>query len=96
MTDGPPGNRLYLVCQAHADVTDSLLLATRVNHGYTAASGFVQFSKWMERHKDCPGGADHFQLAHAAVPNWDQEVANEQLAAVAAAVKLSLVESKGE
>lgn len=93
MTEGPPGNRLYLVCQSHTDVTDAILLGSRLSHGYHAAAGVAQLSKWFERHKDCGEGPDHFQLAMAKIANWDQTVDEVTLEPVASAVKLSLVKS---
>lgn len=87
---GPPGNRIYLVCQSHLEVIDALLLASRLHQNYHAAPSVAQMSKWLERHATCGEGPDKYQLAHNHPMNWDQPVEGAP-SPVAAGIKLALV-----
>lgn len=89
---GPPGNRLFLVCPAHPDTDDALMLGKRLNGPYTRAPSAAELNKWFEVHAECEGGPDKYRLAYFKVPNWDQ-VINGVLPPVTEAVKLALVKS---
>lgn len=90
VTAGPAGNRLYLVCPAHPETDDALMLGKRLNAEFHRAPSSTEANDWFERHANCEGGPDKFRLAYARIPNWDQ-VINGVLPPVTEAVKLALV-----
>lgn len=85
---GPPGNRMYLVCSAHPDTDDALMLGKRLEGGYSRVPSATDFRAWFDRHAEC--GVDQYQLAYGKPPAWDQ-VRGEGL--VTQAVKLELVKT---
>jgi hypothetical protein len=71
MTDILNFNRIWLVCEAHPDTDNGLMLGQRRASGYNSAPKQIDIDNWFLVHKDCCGYPDHFKLAHSKPTNWD-------------------------
>lgn len=74
------GNLMYLVCVHHPDKADAFRLSQRERFGYGIAAGrelrpadrYVRsLEKFLDTHRHCGGGFDHFTIAFGQVKDYD-------------------------
>ena len=94
-------NTMYLVCVHHPDKADAFRLSQRERLGYGIAAGrelrppdrYVRsLEKFLETHKHCGGGFDHFTIAYDQAKDHDLP----QPAPIADAVHLALREAAND
>ena len=85
------GNRLYLVCTAHAEPAHALMLGKRLQTAYGRAPGAHEMNTWFDEHSQCPGAPDCFRIAYQNPQNHDVDPPADPATDVKAAVKLALV-----
>lgn len=93
MIDAPKGNRIWLVCTAHTDTDNGIMLGERRLTSYFKAPTHKEMEDWFDRHAACDPNPDHYRLAHDKTPNWDVPVTTEPDSNVGLAVKLALLKS---
>ena len=87
------GNRLWLVCSAHPDTDNGLMLGQRRGAEYHRAPSAGHINDWFEKHADCATEPDHFKLAHSQTPNYDVDPVISPENHVGAAVRVALVKA---
>ena len=85
------GNRIYLVCEAHPDAANGLMLGMRRSKDYGRCPQGLDVQKWFDKHAACcEGKPDHYRLAHEKPLNWDCQPI-DATTNIPLAVKLQLV-----
>lgn len=94
-------NVMYLVCTHHPERVHSFRLAIRGTKTQYVSSGIRRqladkLEEWLEEHRDCGGGFDHFTLAFDQPKDHDASAPPDKIAnGVHAALHLVDTTSKG-
>lgn len=86
-----PSNLMFLVCEAHPEAKDALLLSERAQGEVHHEPCLRKVDKWFQTHASC--GVDQFALAYERPRAWDQSPPADP---VAASVRVAIAESDTE